>query len=185
MAFNSWSVVYGEQPSAAKWNILGANDASFNDGTGIGAVIASSHFATSLQTWTAYTPTWTAVTVNPAIGNGTLTGHYVQFGKTVHYTIQLTAGGTTTFGTGNWQFTFPVTAKVLTAECPVGTTYTADASIGTSFAGSNLYVTNTTLQPTSLVTTGAAASFAAINSTNPFTWAITDKLLLSGTYEAA
>lgn len=35
MAYTSWSVVYGEQPSAAKWNILGTNDASFNDGTGI------------------------------------------------------------------------------------------------------------------------------------------------------
>lgn len=33
--YTSWSVVFGEQPSAAKWNILGANDASFNDGTGI------------------------------------------------------------------------------------------------------------------------------------------------------
>lgn len=36
MAYQSWSVVFGEQPSAAKWNILGTNDASFNDGTGIG-----------------------------------------------------------------------------------------------------------------------------------------------------
>lgn len=36
MAYVSWSVVFGEQPSAAKWNILGTNDASFNDGTGIG-----------------------------------------------------------------------------------------------------------------------------------------------------
>lgn len=35
MSYNAWSVVYGEVPSAAKWNILGANDASFNDGTGI------------------------------------------------------------------------------------------------------------------------------------------------------
>lgn len=35
MSYVSWSVVYGEQPSAAKWNILGSNDASFNDGTGI------------------------------------------------------------------------------------------------------------------------------------------------------
>lgn len=35
MAYQSWSVVYGEQPSAAKWNILGTNDAGFNDGTGI------------------------------------------------------------------------------------------------------------------------------------------------------
>lgn len=36
MAYQSWSVVFGEQPSATKWNILGTNDASFNDGTGIG-----------------------------------------------------------------------------------------------------------------------------------------------------
>lgn len=35
MAYASWSVVFGEQPSAAKWNILGLNDASFNDGTGL------------------------------------------------------------------------------------------------------------------------------------------------------
>jgi len=35
MAYTPWSVVYGEQPSAAKWNILGTNDASFNDGTGL------------------------------------------------------------------------------------------------------------------------------------------------------
>lgn len=37
MAYQSWSVVFGEQPSAAKWNILGTNDAGFNDGTGIAA----------------------------------------------------------------------------------------------------------------------------------------------------
>lgn len=30
MAYTSWSVVFGEQPSAAKWNILGSNDAHFN-----------------------------------------------------------------------------------------------------------------------------------------------------------
>ena len=35
MSYTSWSVVFGEQPSAAKWNILGTNDASFNDGTGL------------------------------------------------------------------------------------------------------------------------------------------------------
>lgn len=35
MAYAAFSVVFGEQPSAAKWNILGTNDASFNDGTGI------------------------------------------------------------------------------------------------------------------------------------------------------
>jgi hypothetical protein len=44
MAYASWSVVFGEQPSAAKWNILGTNDASFNDGTGIANIdIGSGH----------------------------------------------------------------------------------------------------------------------------------------------
>lgn len=42
MSYQVWSVVFGEQPSASKWNILGSNDASFNDGTGIAndAIIA-------------------------------------------------------------------------------------------------------------------------------------------------
>lgn len=35
MAYTSWSVVSGEQPSAAKWNQLGTNDAGFKDGTNI------------------------------------------------------------------------------------------------------------------------------------------------------
>jgi hypothetical protein len=38
VAYQAFSVAYGEQPSAAKWNILGTNDASFNDGTGISAL---------------------------------------------------------------------------------------------------------------------------------------------------
>lgn len=35
MAYTAWSVVFGEQPTAAKWNQLGANDAGFKDGTNI------------------------------------------------------------------------------------------------------------------------------------------------------
>lgn len=51
MAYAAWSVVFGEQPSAAKWNILGTNDASFNDGTGIGALaIASTSLANASVT---------------------------------------------------------------------------------------------------------------------------------------
>lgn len=33
--YASWSVVFGEQPSAAKWNILGTNDADFDTRTTI------------------------------------------------------------------------------------------------------------------------------------------------------
>ena len=35
MSYTAWSVVFGEQPTAAKWNQLGTNDAGFKDGTNI------------------------------------------------------------------------------------------------------------------------------------------------------
>ena len=45
MAYAAWSVAFGEQPSASKWNILGTNDAAFNNGTGITAL---SHAVTAV-----------------------------------------------------------------------------------------------------------------------------------------
>lgn len=46
MSYVAWSVVFGEQPTAAKWNILGTNDESFHDGTGIDDdVILERHIA--------------------------------------------------------------------------------------------------------------------------------------------
>lgn len=38
MSYTAWSVIFNEQPTAAKWNRLGANDASFKDGTGIASL---------------------------------------------------------------------------------------------------------------------------------------------------
>lgn len=46
MAYTAWSVVFGEQPTAAKWNQLGENDAGFRDGTNIANdAIVNSHMA--------------------------------------------------------------------------------------------------------------------------------------------
>lgn len=45
MAYSAWSVVFGEVPTDSKWNILGTNDDSFNDGTGIADdAIVKRHF---------------------------------------------------------------------------------------------------------------------------------------------
>lgn len=54
MAYQSWSVVFGEQPSAAKWNILGTNDASFNDGTGVEALSWATAVVTNPYKFSAY-----------------------------------------------------------------------------------------------------------------------------------
>ena len=81
MVYTAWSVVFGEQPSAAKWNLLGANDASFNDGTGIanGAITddklstgAARSEVTAAETTTSatYTALSTAQAVTVTIGAG-------------------------------------------------------------------------------------------------------------------
>lgn len=60
--------------------------------------------------WSSWTPAWTAATTNPAIGNGTIVGRWNRVGKTVDYTVVVTAGSTTTFGTGSMQFSLPTAA---------------------------------------------------------------------------
>ncbi len=57
--------------------------------------------------WTSFTPAWTGATTDPAIGNGTLTGLYRRVGDTMDIKIKMSAGTTTTFGTGGWRFGLP------------------------------------------------------------------------------
>jgi hypothetical protein len=72
MSYTAWSVVFAEVPSATKWNLLGGNDAAFNDGSGIADdKILSRHFADSSVPIAALT------SVNQAfkeLGRDTLTG---------------------------------------------------------------------------------------------------------------
>ncbi|MFI6440472.1 hypothetical protein [Streptomyces sp. NPDC050759] len=67
----------------------------------------------AMGAWNTYTPTWTAATTAPAIGNGTLTGKYAVVGKVCHFTALVAFGSTTTFGSGAYSFGLPVTAGAL------------------------------------------------------------------------
>jgi len=93
MAYASWSVVYGEQPSAAKWNILGSNDASFNDGTGIGAGVITSESLNATIACRAYQVT--AQAINTTTAKITLSAENYDTGGD--------------FDTTNYRFTAPVT----------------------------------------------------------------------------
>lgn len=121
MAYASWSVVFGEQPSAAKWNILGTNDAFFDSLIGSGTA------------WTAYTPTYTNLTTT----SGTHSSRWQQFGKHVHVYLGFTFGASSTLGS-NASFTLPTTSRSLSSETSLGTLSYYDSS-GT--AGYQLVVT--------------------------------------------
>lgn len=134
-------------------------------------------------TWTNYTPTWASSGTAPAIGNGTLSGRYLQApnSKTVHAVVKLLAGSTTTFGTGGYTFSLPVSAA--TNVDRAGSAYMRDASAG----GSGHYtgvVTIGTGTPTVFAAFEGSAH-AQLAATTPVTWVNTDFWVFSLTYEAA
>ena len=55
--------------------------------------------------WESYTPTW--IGGSPAIGNGNLSAKWRRVGDSLEGTIYLYAGSTTTFGSGQWEFSLP------------------------------------------------------------------------------
>lgn len=124
--------------------------------------------------WTSYTPTWTA-TANPAIGNGSLTGAYRQIGKKVTFRIRMLAGSTTTFGTGAYVLTYPVTAKVLQNPSITGWFLQGSTPNGVVAIG----FSTTTFR----MLTMSSNSFAG--PTVPFTLANGNEFNIGGTYEAA
>lgn len=119
-----------------------------------------------------YTPTWTGSGSNPAIGNGTLSGNYVRSGNQVTVSITMTAGSTTTFGTGDWTFSLPFAAQAQSA----GACYILDAGTG-YFDG------------TALVGAGSSSVAVYRNGTAtlvgagvPMAWAQNDSITVTITY---
>lgn len=128
--------------------------------------------------WTAYTPTWGGTTTNPTLGNGSLSGRYVQAGKLTYYSIQLTIGSTTTVGSGTYTFTLPFAARSSSPRMPIGDLACFDTSASTTRLGDC---------DTFSTTTVAAFTNDDVRVTHaaPFVWATGDTIALQGMYEAA
>lgn len=137
-------------------------------------------FNSMFGAWTAYTPTWTAATSNPALGNGTILGRYMKIGRTVLCDIILTAGSTTTYGSGAYSIGMPAAAAAASLEAAgvarlsAGSTY-----IGYAYVASGALVANVIFPNTSTPSVGANWT-----STAPATLAAGHSLRLTLTYEA-
>lgn len=132
--------------------------------------------------WTSYTPTWTASTTNPVIGNGSLEGKYIQLGSVVWAQGKIRAGSTTTFGAGEYHVGLPVSANLSFSNGIIGNVWIRDASgadhQGTCVAADAGYFV---VRPAG-ATFGASASW---DPTHPVTLASGDFLSFSVFYEAA
>ncbi|MCI3155547.1 hypothetical protein ELQ39_28145 [Streptomyces sp. GB4-14] len=136
-------------------------------------------FNSMFAAWTAYTPTWTASTTNPSLGNAVLTGRYMKYGRTVLVSIKLTMGSTTTYGTGLWRFALPTPAA--SAQDTVGTIFIGDASAGYSTGVAYLAASGTDIGGY----VGATNAAAGLANGNPQTFAAGDRVWITVCYEAA
>lgn len=130
--------------------------------------------------WQSYTPTWTATGTAPAIGNGSLTGKYAVIGNVVQIRLFLSAGSTTTFGTGVWKFTLPVNLTSSANDAPVLFNAVAfDVSAGAPFQGI-CWRDSGSQTVIALYTPGSSTQFGP---SAPFTWASPDQLHILGAYQ--
>lgn len=130
----------------------------------------------------SYTPTWTATTTNPTLGNGTLTGYYARMNDLVWYMISLTIGTTTALGTGTWEFAAPVAA----ANPPrfyAGSVQVLDSGVADYLGISRLDQTSTRIRGI-VYNGGAAGAAASLGPAIPHAWGNGDVCVLSGFYRA-
>lgn len=131
----------------------------------------------NLGSWSTYSPTWSATGTAPSLGNGTLSGRYIDSGKVRFLHITLTPGSTTTFGTGNYRFTYPsgtVSVRSLLNA------FSYDSSAGQYRSG--LAMTNY-VDTTHIAVVKADGTGTEWGQTSPITWAQSDQLVITGVME--
>jgi len=143
----------------------------------------TSSFVTPYEgAWISYTPSWTAASVNPSIGNGSLQGWYKLVGKTCFVRGNIVMGSTTTFGSGEWYVSMPFTAShadaiLMTANLLDNGTAWYNATVNGARAGFNFRAP--------IQYQGGAGTALDVNATQPFTWTNSDRFLWNGSYEIA
>ena len=139
--------------------------------------------ATQQSAWTSYTPTWTSTGTAPVLGNGTIVGYYAKVGRLVTTKIAMEGGSTTTFGSGNYSFSLPLTAAVTGIAtgnfAHVGTWAANDSGVAYySFAAMITQSAPTVVQG---IVSGSANFFSA---TQPASWTASSSFVCTITYES-
>ena len=140
----------------------------------------------AISPWTAYTPVLYGSTTNPTIGNGSITGRYVNIGATIIGEIRIIAG-TAGFnrGAGTYSVSLP-TAGVIENFQPVGQVVMRDEGPGITYFGTAIFNNNNTGR-VELFMHSQVAEYdegIAVTASTPFLFSSNDKILIQITYES-
>lgn len=121
----------------------------------------------------SYTPSWTAATTNPVLNTGTIVGQwYYVATHLVFYSVLLTMGSSTTYGTGAYSLSLPVAAaRVQGAGGGRMTQSSSNQSV-------NCAIYSGALSAVRLIHGSGSAS-----PSSPWTWGNGDIISVSGIYE--
>jgi hypothetical protein len=137
---------------------------------------------TQIGTYVSFTPTLGGIT----IGNGTIVTKYCTVNELVHYYGKITFGSTTTFTSGNANFTLPFAVDTATAAATtIGTAYFYDVSTGAFYAGQPALATTSIAYGGVNTANGQYVQWGGWSSTAPFTWATGDYYSFNMTYKKA
>jgi hypothetical protein len=117
------------------------------------------------------------------LGNGTANGRYIVIGKTVHMTMLITLGSTSSIA-GTTFINFPVTANTAGNGMYLGAVRALDTGI-IAYSGFALQNSGDNFFCSLSQVNATFASESFYTPTNPFTWATGDQISISITYEAA
>jgi hypothetical protein len=129
--------------------------------------------------WTTWVPSYTGLT--PGAGAVTI-ARYIQDGSVVHFYWEITLGTAPTVG--STLVTLPVSAAATyRPQSVIGNMALFDASVPSTTAGLTRTETATQFLPV-VINTGTHIH-NNVTTTVPFTWAVGDRMIGTGTYEAA
>jgi hypothetical protein len=174
----------GPQGPTGPQGITGPTGAASTVTGPTGATGATGSF--TIEPWTTYTPVLYGTTTNPTIGNGSITGRYMNVGATIFGEIRILAG-TTGFnrGLGSYSVSLP-SAGVVENYQPVGQVVMRDEGPGITYFGTAIFNNNVTNR-VELFIHSQVASFDegfAVTETTPFLFSANDKILIQFTYES-
>lgn len=140
----------------------------------------------SITSWTTYSPIWRASVTNPTLGDGSITGRYVNIGATIIGEIRIVAG-VNGFDRGEGIYTVSLpTIAVYENLQPVGQFFMRDEGPGITYAGTAAFAANQNDRVQLFLHSQVAAfdeAIAAAHNT-PFLFGSNDRILLQIQYES-
>jgi len=140
----------------------------------------------AITPWQSYTPTLFGSVTNPTIGNGTITGRYVNIGATVVGEIQIIAGDTGfNRGSGAYSVSLPV-AGIVENYQPIGQVIMRDEGPGITYMGTAIFNNDITDRVLLLMhsQTSIFDEGVQVTQSTPFLFSANDKILIQILYEA-